>query len=226
MSKALVLLSGGQDSTTCLFWAKSQFTSVIGLTFDYGQRHSLELRAAEFIAAKAGIECIRINIGSILQGNSPLVNKEHAVGEYASIDALPSGIEPTFVPARNILFLTIAANQAFIHGCASIVIGVSREDYEGYPDCRNEFIAHIEKSLSLGIYGEEGKIMVVAPLLFLGKKETVELAMSLPGCMEALAYSHTCYMNEFPPCGRCHSCLLRKRGFSVAGIQDPLVSNE
>lgn len=221
MSKALVIFSGGQDSTTCLFWAKSKFEEVHALTFDYGQRHSRELASAADIAAMAGVRQEVISMGEIFAGLSPLTDKTKEVEAYESVDQLPGGIASTFVPGRNILFLTVAANRAYVLGCKTLVLGVAQQDYGGYPDCRLDFIEKMQEALASGL---ECELQIETPLMHLSKKETVELALSLPGCMEALALSTTCYNGAYPPCGTCNSCLLRARGFEQAGVADPLLT--
>lgn len=221
MSKALVVLSGGQDSTTCLFWAKKHYDEVIAISFEYGQRHSIELASSNIIAELAGVKRELITLGPILKGTSPLVNPEFEVEKYESAETLPGGLEKTFVPGRNILFLTIAANRAYVENCDAIVTGVSQEDFGGYPDCREDFIFQMELALGEG-FGRTFKIET--PLVDLSKKETVLLAGQLgDGCWQALAYSHTCYNGMFPPCGKCHACLLREKGFNEAGYDDPLI---
>ena len=236
MNKPLVILSGGQDSTTCLYWAK-QYTGVKevhAITFDYGQRHAIEVEAAARIGQMAGVathEFVKLPDG-VLRGTSPLVNVDYEVGEYESAEKLPGGLEDTFVPARNILFLTLAANRAYCLGCDALVIGVSQEDFGGYPDCRIEFINAMEKALCEGM---PKPLVIKKPLITLNKMRTVEMARDLDhnqyretgnpdgGCMDALAHSHTCYNGEFPPCGKCHACLLRDKGFEEAEVYDPLI---
>ncbi len=219
MSKALVIFSGGQDSTTCLYWAKQRFDDVFALTFDYGQRHNIELKSAEKIAQLAGIKQEVLNLGPIFKGLSPLTDLSRDVEKYDDVSALPSGLADTFVPGRNILFLTLAANRAYVLGCDSLVIGVAQQDYGGYPDCREDFITKMESAMASGL---DSDLKILAPLMHMTKENTVTLAQSLPGCMEALAFSTTCY-NGAPPCGSCNSCLLRAKGFAQAGVSDPLL---
>lgn len=225
--RALVILSGGQDSTTCLFLAKLQANNVRAITFDYGQRHSIEIGAAATIAGLAGVPHELIPVGPyVLAGTSPLVNAQQHVEEYPDAASLPGGIEKTFVPMRNALFLTIAANRAAVHGCDAIYIGVSQEDYGGYPDCRSDFLLEVQDMIDKAL-GEAvlSPPRIIAPLLQLNKRETVELAYNEldVACWEALAHSHTCYNGVFPPCGKCHACLLREKGFVEAGVDDPLM---
>jgi 7-cyano-7-deazaguanine synthase len=222
MSKALVVLSGGQDSTTCLYWALRQYDKVVAVTFDYGQRHAIEIEAAREIAEHAGIEWELVRIPP-LGGDSPLTELAREVRQYESADALPGGIEDTFVPGRNIIFLALAANRAASLGCEIIIAGLSQEDFGGYPDCRRVFVDAMEKAVNLGLEGTAAKIVIETPLINMSKKETVLLAQEV-GAMEALALSHTCYNGERPPCGHCHACLLRLKGFEEAGVEDPLLS--
>ncbi len=219
MSKALVIFSGGQDSTTCLYWAKQRFDDVFALTFDYGQRHRIELESAEKIAAVAGVRQEVLDLGPIFKGLSPLTDLLRDVEQYDDVGALPSGLADTFVPGRNILFLTIAANRAYVLGCESLIIGVAQQDYGGYPDCRQDFIDKMQSAMASGL---ESDLKILTPLMNMTKSDTVSLGQSLPGCMEALALSTTCY-NGAPPCGACNSCLLRAKGFAQAGVADPLL---
>ncbi len=220
-AQCLVILSGGQDSTTCLYWAKEHFKEVYTLAFDYGQRHLVELKSAEAVARLAGVkDHDTVNIRGMMESTSPLIDTTRPVGTYGGVGELPGGIEPTFIPCRNILFLTIAANRAVVKGIKDLVIGVSAVDYGGYPDCRPGFIRGMQESLREGL---EMDITIHAPLITLSKKDAVLLALTLPGCMDALALSHTCYQGSRPPCGKCHACLLRAKGFQEAGVEDPLI---
>lgn len=219
MKSALVVFSGGQDSTTCLYWALKNYDKVYAVTFDYAQRHRLEIESARRIASFAGVHHEIIDLGPVFQGLSPLTDKTLSVEKYAGVDALPDGVAQTFVPGRNILFFTVAANRAFVLDCDAIVVGVAQQDFGGYPDCRQDFIAKLETALESGL---DRKISIEAPLMNMTKKETVDLAKTFPGCIEALAYSTTCYEGQYPPCGKCHSCLLRQKGFDQAQTQDPL----
>lgn len=222
--KALVVLSGGQDSTTCLFWALRWYDEVHAITFNYGQRHDREILAAMKVAVAAQVASHEIiALPDLLQGTSPLVNKFADVERYQSADTLPGGIEKTFVPMRNTLFLTIAANRAVVKGCFDIITGVSQEDFGGYPDCREDFIRSLQGTFRLSLEGITG-INIVTPLIHLNKKETVLMAKDLgEECWNALAMSHTCYNGDTPPCGHCHACLLRAKGFDEAGLPDPLL---
>jgi 7-cyano-7-deazaguanine synthase len=214
-SKALVLLSGGQDSTTSLFWAKKKFGYVETLSFDYGQRHKIELKSAKKIAelVHAGSTVIKIKEFEAMKNNALLDKKINLKAK----DRVNKNLPASFVPGRNILFLTVAAAFAYTRGIKDIVIGVSQVDYSGYPDCRAEFIRSMEKTLSIGM---EYPVRIHTPLIKLDKKQTVLLAIKL-GAMEMMAYTHTCYEGKKPGCGKCPACVLRKKGFDEAGVEDP-----
>lgn len=224
---AIVVFSGGQDSTTCLYWALARGFHVIALTINYGQRHSREIEAAQRIAFMANVQHVVLDVGPILKGSSPLVNSSETLEQYSGHDALPGGLEKTFVPMRNQFFLTIAANHAHANGSSVVITGVCEEDYGGYPDCRRTFIDALEQACNLGTFNAEsgfpGGLKILTPLMNLTKKATVELAISLPGCYEALAFSHTAYDGAYPPVGKDHATLLRAKGFEEAGVPDPLV---
>lgn len=215
--KALVLLSGGQDSTTCLYWAKARFKEVLALNIGYGQRHSIEIKTAKKIAKLANVSYMEFNTSIFKKiGNSALLGKEDISAPHKTAANLPA----SFVPGRNIVFLTISAMIAYKHQISNIVTGVCETDYSGYPDCRYATINALETTLKLGM---EYSFKIHTPLMHKTKKETVEMAMEIPGCMEALAYSHTCYEGKIPPCGKCPACKLRARGFLEAGVPDPLI---
>ena len=228
LKKMLVILSGGQDSTTCLFWAKTQAKEVYAVTYDYGQRHRIELEAAEKVAKLAGVVSHSVlTVGRILKGSSPLVSESY-LEQYQDMHSLPGGLEKTFVPGRNLLFLTLAANHAYAHGITDVVTGVCQEDFGGYPDCRQVFIDAAQQAIRLGFaldqtQDEFGKFTIHTPLMNLTKAQSVLMAKSLPGCWEALAYTHTAYDGAYPPTGQDHATLLRAKGFFEANLPDPLV---
>lgn len=216
-TSALVLLSGGQDSTTCLYWAKENFKDVSVLNIWYGQRHAVEIEAAKKIARLADVSYTSFKTTLFQEiGDSALVKSGKISSHHRGSDKLPA----SFVPGRNIVFLTVASIIAYKQGIQNIVTGVCQTDYSGYPDCREQTIKSLEKTLSLGM---EYQFSIHTPLMYLTKKETVEMAMNLPGCVDALSYSHTCYEGKAPPCGKCPACILRAKGFLEAGIPDPLI---
>lgn len=231
MSKALVILSGGQDSTTALFWAKKKFDEVHAITFDYGQRHSLEIASALKVAEMAGVESHElIAVPKILKSTSPLTNPDIQLELYTDSKQMDKVIgnrrEATFVPMRNALFLTIAANRAEVAGIKNLVTGVCQMDNANYDDCREVFIESAEGYINFALghdHRDTGEILVHAPLMYKSKAETVLLAKSLAGCWGALAYTHTSYDGKYPPTDMNHANILRADGFEKAGLPDPLV---
>lgn len=229
-TKALVVFSGGQDSTTCLYWAFDHFDEVHALSINYGQRHSIELQAAAQIAGMAGDQLAGydvVDIGkNVLKGTSPLTNPDEELEQYADAASLPGGLEKTFVPMRNQLFLTIAANRAFVLGCSNLVTGVCQEDFGGYPDCRQPFIDAFVDTTNEGTFTQEagaGMFAIHTPLMNKTKAQAVEMACGMTGCYKALQWSHTAYDGKFPPTGKDHASLLRASGFEKAMVPDPLV---
>jgi len=223
---AVVLLSGGQDSTTCLFWAKMQFDEVHAVAFDYGQRHRSELEAARDIAELAGARSFEVlELGVLAQlADSSLVSSSGNIsssGGYQDAHA-EGGLPTSFVPGRNLLFLGVAGAYAVKLGCHHIIIGVSQADYSGYPDCREEFIEQMAKTLVAAMPTSASPITIHAPLMHLSKAEEVLMASELGvECWKALGMSITCYEGQRPGCGACPSCQLRQAGFKKAGLEDP-----
>lgn len=221
---ALVLLSGGQDSTTCLFWALQTFERVEALGFDYGQRHGVELLQARKIAQLAGVPFHCLEVPSFKQlGGSALTDPDFRIpqGAEALPSAAPSDTPPsTFVPGRNLVFLSLAAGFAYLHRLRHIVLGVGEVDYSGYPDCREPFLISAKRTLSLAL---DCPITLHAPLLRLSKADIFRLAADL-GCLDVvLQQSHTCYLGDRTTqhpwgygCGTCAACQLRARGFQQA----------
>lgn len=226
MTKALVILSGGQDSTTALYWAMARHTTVHAVSFDYGQRHTVELKAARTVADMAGVASFEvISMRGLLVSTSPLLDPSATLETYTDYTTMDRIIgnrtELTFVPMRNLAFLTVAANRAVSLGCDTLVMGICQADNANYPDCRASFADLAEAVINEAL--GRGALQIATPLMDHDKAETVRLAASLPGCLDALAYSHTCYAGAVPPCGVCHACTLRAHGFAEAAIADPLV---
>ena len=231
-SRALVVLSGGQDSTTCLFWAKQYFHEVHAVTFDYGQKHSAEIEAARTVARLAGTASHDVvEVPGILHGRSPLVNPVETLETYSDFDSMDQiigdRVELTFVPVRNLFFLTLAANRAICMGVRNLVTGVCQADNANYPDCRRSFVDDAERAITsaLGLDkpGAGEPVRIHTPLMDLSKADSVRLATTLPGCMDALGFSHTAYSGEYPPLTQDHATVLRAHGFEEAGIPDPLI---
>ncbi len=222
MNKALVVLSGGQDSTTCLYWAINEFgrENVSSLSFDYGQRHRIELESASKVAEIAAVRHTQLPIDTFAALGGNALTDDIAVKQGVDqITHLPN----TFVPGRNLIFLTFAAAFAYARGgeqnIEHLVTGVTQTDYSGYPDCRENTLSSLEETLRLGM---ECNVTIHTPLMNLSKADTVELAVEL-GAMDAMAYTHSCYNGSLPPCGECQACILRAKGFAEAGIKDPLI---
>ena len=216
MAGAVCLTSGGQDSTTCLFWAKQHFDPIFALAFDYGQRHRIELEAAQVICDLAGVPLTVLPLMILRDlGGSALIGSQDPIQASGGRDGLPN----TFVPGRNLLFLTVAAAFAYQRDIHHLVIGACETDYSGYPDCREQTMLALAQALHLGM---DYAVHIHTPLMHLTKAQTVFLAQDV-GAMEALRYSHTCYEGCFPPCGVCPACQLRARGFDEAAMADPLL---
>ncbi|MBK7465023.1 MAG: 7-cyano-7-deazaguanine synthase QueC [Betaproteobacteria bacterium] len=221
MKPAVVLLSGGLDSATCLAIARSQGFACYCLSFNYGQRHLAELEAAERVALTLGATEHRIlNLGLAQFGGSALTD--------TNIDLPIAGVQPgipvTYVPARNTIMLSLALAWAEVLGSRDIFVGVNAVDYSGYPDCRPEYIAAFEKMANLatkaGVEGEGGRLSIHAPLIDLSKADIIRAGTKL-GVDYGLTVS--CYQADDAgrACGVCDSCRLRAEGFAAAGLTDP-----
>jgi 7-cyano-7-deazaguanine synthase len=216
--RAIILVSGGLDSTTVLAMAQAQGYACYTLSFDYGQRHRVELLAAERVSEALGDvehKVVTLNLDSI--GGSALTDTSIAVPEEAT-----EGIPVTYVPARNTVFLSIALGWAEVLGASDIFIGVNAVDYSGYPDCRPEYISAFETMANLATKaGVEGqKLSIHTPLMDLGKGEIIQAGVGL-GVDYAITVS--CYQatDQGLACGKCDSCRLRHQGFIDAGVPDP-----
>jgi len=220
---AIVLLSGGLDSTTCLAIAQSEGFEVVAVSFRYGQRHTNELDCAAAIARSAGVEHLIVDIDLAAFGGSALVDDSIEVPKHESVEELTADSVPvTYVPARNTIFLSFATAVAETRGAHDVFIGVNAVDYSGYPDCRPEFIEAFELMANLatreGVEG--GRLCFRTPLIDLTKAQIIQRGLEL-----GVDYSVTlsCYdpTDDGGSCGHCDACLLRARGFADAGISDP-----
>lgn len=205
--EALVVFSGGQDSTTCLYWALSHFSKVHTVTFGYGQKHSKEIECAKKIAEKAGVSFRYMDMSFIASlGRNSLTDTSIKMDE-----AVPDGSFPnTFVPGRNLFFLSAAAVYAREIGVSHLVTGVSQTDFSGYPDCRDQFIKSLNVTLNLAM---ESQFVIHTPLMWIDKAQTWELADSL-GVLELVrTETLTCYNGiQGDGCGHCPACRLRMEG--------------
>ncbi len=204
---AVVLFSGGQDSTTCLFWAKNQFKKVYALSFFYGQKHQNEVEIARNIAEKAGVEFHLIDASFISKlGTNSLTDSSIEMDQEKPADSFPN----TFVPGRNLFFLSIAAVFAREHGVRHLVTGVSQTDFSGYPDCRDSFIKSLNVTLNLAM---DEQFVIHTPLMWIDKTDTWALADKLGVFDLVRNETLTCY-NGIPAdgCGHCPACKLRNHG--------------
>jgi 7-cyano-7-deazaguanine synthase len=222
--RAVCLLSGGLDSSVCLALARSQGFECYALSFDYGQRHRVELESAARVAKSLGaVRHLVVPIDLRVFGGSALTS-DIAVPKGRSPAQMAGEIPLTYVPARNTVFLSLALAWSEVLGCSNIFVGVNALDYSGYPDCRPEYIAAFEEMAGLatkaGVEGRMG-LKIHTPLMRLSKAEIVKLGVQL-----GLDFSltHSCYDPDEAgrPCGECDSCVLRRKGFEEAGVEDPL----
>jgi 7-cyano-7-deazaguanine synthase len=217
MKKAIILFSGGMDSTTILALAKSQGFDCIAVSFDYGQRHKVELESAKRLTKLFGAKHVIINIPAAQFAGSALTDTSIDVPDYTTSTEIPV----TYIPARNTIFLSYALAWAETSGANDIFIGVSSVDYSHYPDCRPEYIAAFQTlaNLATKVGVEEGNIKIHAPLSDLSKAETIKLGLKL-----GVDYQMTlsCYQPNAAgqACGKCGSCVLRKKGYTEAEVED------
>lgn len=220
MRKAVVLLSGGLDSTTALFWAKARGYSPVCLCVDYGQRHRRELSAARAVARRAGAVLHIVSLKLVWLKKSSLVDENRPLPDVALARIGKEGIPSTYVPGRNALLLSLAVSLADAEGACTVVLGSNVQDYSGYPDCRPEFTRAFGRAALLGTRrGTQGLALgILTPLVRLDKRGIVLLARRVGAPLE-LTWS--CYVGGKRPCGRCDSCKLRAKGFALAGWADP-----
>ncbi|WED23209.1 7-cyano-7-deazaguanine synthase QueC [Vibrio sp. JC009] len=217
MRKAVVVFSGGQDSTTCLVQAMKEFDEVHAITFDYGQRHKLEIEVAQQVTQSLGIKNHKVmDVGLLNElAISSLTRDDIEVSHELQDNGLPN----SFVPGRNILFLTLAGIYAYQIGASAVITGVCETDFSGYPDCRNDFIKAMNSAL---VQGMDRELEIITPLMWLNKAETWALADQLGALDMVRNNTLTCYNGKIGDgCGECPSCVLRK-----AGLDDYLNNKE
>ena len=210
MKRAVVVFSGGQDSTTCLVQALQQYDEVHCVTFDYGQRHRAEIDVARALALKLGAVAHKVLDVTLLNelAVSSLTRDNIPVPDY---EPEASGIPNTFVPGRNILFLTLTAIYAYQVKAEAIITGVCETDFSGYPDCRDVFVKSMNVTLNLAM---DYAFQIHTPLMYLTKAQTWALADNLGALDYVRTHTHTCYMGVAGGCGQCPSCVLRERGLA------------
>jgi 7-cyano-7-deazaguanine synthase len=220
---AVILLSGGLDSATCLAIARAENFALHAISFRYGQRHHTELEAAKNVARAIGVVQHQIVDLDLRQFGGSALTANIDVPKDRSLAQMEHEIPITYVPARNTIFLSYALAYAEVLKCWDIFIGVNEVDYSGYPDCRPAFIEAFEKMSNLAIAAAvegRGKLTIHAPLMRLNKAQIIQRGVAL-----GVDYSltHSCYDPDAVglSCGRCDSCLLRKKGFQEAGVNDP-----
>ena len=216
--KAIVLLSGGIDSATTLYCARARGYKAFCLTFDYGQRHKRELRAARILARQSASTWRLLKISLPWKGSS-LLDKSMKLPKAA---VGRKNIPTTYVPGRNIIFLSYAVSYAESIGAPRIFIGANQVDYSGYPDCRKGFLDSFSDAVNKGTRQgvEKGGIIIDAPLINKSKADIIRTAVKLNVPLE---HTWSCYKGGAHPCGKCDSCLIRNKGFKEAGLKDPLL---
>ncbi len=213
--RVVLLLSGGLDSATLLSLYDKKGYEIFPISFEYGQTHAKELESMRVLCRHYGLSPRVVKIDLSLAASSLVGNGSI---ESRGLDEIKDGLPSTFVPSRNIIFLSVAASYAYSIYVNSIAIGVNSLDYSGYPDCRPEFIASMERTINIGL-NLSGKMIIEAPLQYLDKRQIIELGISNSAHYEM---SWSCYRGESKACGKCDSCLLRLKGFMEAGLEDPI----
>jgi len=221
--QAIVLLSGGLDSATTLFWAKREGYRPVALTVDYGQRHRREVLAARRLAARAGAPLYQLRLPLPWLKVSSLLNRSLKLPDLPLSRIGRGRIPSTYVPGRNTILLSLGVSLADALGAEAVILGSNLVDHSGYPDCRPRFIRAFDKVAKLGTRrGSEGRrIAILAPLARLDKRGIVRLALRVKA---PLGLTWSCYRGGRRPCGRCDSCKLRAKGFRQAGTLDPGLS--
>jgi len=221
--KALVLFSGGIDSTTALYWAQGRYAEVSALSFDYGQRHRVELALARRLARRLRLphKVLKVDLRQI--GGSALTDLSVSVPRIMRQEEIGPGVPPTYVPFRNGIFLALAAAWAEVKDSNDIVCGFNTIDSPNYPDTRASFVRAMQRAVDLGT-GASSKgrrLRIVAPFIRMKKSEIIRLGFSLGA---DYSFSISCYGGREVPCGRCSSCLLRRRAWKEAGTKDHLLT--
>jgi len=223
MDKSIVLFSGGIDSTTALYWALARSRTVHALTFDYGQRHRIEIRMARKLAARIGVPQTILKIDLRPIGGSALTDRTIELPRYKNTAEIRSGLPATYVPFRNGILLALAAAWAEPRRFTEIICGFNTIDSPDYPDTRPEFVRAMERAIRLGTGAALGRpqIKILAPFIRMKKSEIIRTGISLGA---DYSRSVSCYRGGEVPCRKCSACLLRERAFAEADVDDPLLA--
>jgi 7-cyano-7-deazaguanine synthase len=222
MKKSVVLFSGGIDSTTALYWALDSYHKVFALTFDYGQRHRIEITMAQKIAQKLKVPHKILNVDLQQIGGSSLTDTKLPLPEYENIEEIEDTPPPTYVPFRNGIFLSLATAWAEVEGINEIICGFNIIDSPNYPDTRKTFVEAMEMAINLGTKASlrQENFRIISPFVNLKKSEIIKKGLSLGA---DYSYCLSCYKGQETPCQRCSSCLLRQKAWAEAGLPDPLL---
>jgi len=223
VKKCLVLFSGGIDSTTALYWARGRYDRVTALSFDYGQRHRVELRLARRLTRRLGIAHLIIKVDLRQIGGSALTDRRIALPEVRSADGVGPGLPSSYVPFRNGIFLSLAAAWAEVNAVSDIICGFNTLDSPDYPDTRGPFVKAMQRAVRLGTGAADRglRLRLLAPFIHLKKSAIIKLGLALGA---DYSYSISCYGGGEAPCGKCSACQLRRRAWREAGARDHLLN--
>jgi 7-cyano-7-deazaguanine synthase len=222
MKKSIVLFSAGVDSTSALYWALDRYDKTFALTFDYGQRHRIELDMSRRVAQKLNVtqKILQVDLKQI--GGSSLTDGKLSLPQYERIEEIEAGLPSTYVPFRNGIFLALAAAWAETEGVKEIICGFNIIDAPNYPDTRDQFVQAMQEAINQGtkaLFSPE-KIQIIAPFINMKKSEIIKQGLSLGA---DYSFSVSCYSGEEIPCQKCSSCVLRQKAWEEVGLQDPLI---
>ncbi|MDH4217813.1 MAG: 7-cyano-7-deazaguanine synthase QueC [Candidatus Aminicenantes bacterium] len=223
MEQSLVLFSGGIDSTTALYWSLKEGKEITALTFDYRQRHKVEIRLAKKLTERLKIPHTILHVDLSQIGGSSLTDSSLPLPQLEQIEEIKKGLPSTYVPFRNGIFLALAAAWAEVNNIKKIVCGFNVIDSPHYPDTRKQFVEAMEEAINSGtgaVFGKE-RLRILAPFLAMRKSEIIKYGLSLGA---DYSYSISCYQGSEIPCLKCSSCLLRQKAWEEAGLKDPLIS--
>jgi 7-cyano-7-deazaguanine synthase len=222
MKKSIVLFSAGVDSTSALYWALDRYDKTFALTFDYGQRHRIELDMARRVAQKLNVpqKILRVDLKQI--GGSSLTDGKLSLPQYERIEEIEAGLPSTYVPFRNGIFLALAAAWAETEGVKEIICGFNVIDAPNYPDTRDQFVQAMQEAINRGTKAafSPEKIRIIAPFINMKKSEIIKHGLSLGA---DYSFSVSCYSGEEIPCQKCSSCVLRQKAWEEVGLRDPLI---